>query len=131
MLAIGLDLHQKQTAVAMLDMDAGEVRQSKVSAEHVVEYLQGLGDDEKRVVMETGGVSLFVARKLLSLGMDVMVVDAFKSHRFAEAMHTAKTDRLDALVLARLAAGGAAELATWVVPPRQSIRAGIAASAGL
>ena len=50
MLAIGLDLHQKQTAVAALDMDTGEVRQSKVSTEKLVEYLQGLGDEEKRVV---------------------------------------------------------------------------------
>lgn len=91
MLAIGLGLHQKQTAVAVLDMDTGEVRQCKVSTEQVVEYLQGLGDEQKRVVMETGGGSLFVARKLLSLGMDVIVVDAFKSHRVAEAMHTAKT----------------------------------------
>ena len=28
MLAIGLDLHQKQMAVAALDMDTGEVRQT-------------------------------------------------------------------------------------------------------
>jgi hypothetical protein len=41
MLAIGLDLHQKQTAVAALDMDTGEVRQCKVSTEQVVAYLQG------------------------------------------------------------------------------------------
>jgi transposase len=46
--------------------------------------------------------------------VDVIVVDAFKSHRFAEAMNTAKTDRLDALALARLARQGAEEMAVWV-----------------
>ena len=66
-LAIGLDLHQKQTGVATLDLDTGEVRQSKPAAEQVAEYLQGLGDDGKRVVMATGGLSPFAARKLRDL----------------------------------------------------------------
>ena len=113
MLAIGLDVHQKRTAVAILDCGTGEVRERQVPTPDVPEFLEKLRD-HKRVVLETGDMSAFVARKLGSLGMDVVVVDAFKSHRFAEAMNTAKTDRLDALALARLARQCAEELAVWV-----------------
>ncbi len=113
MLAIGLDVHQKRTAVAILDSDSGEVRERKVSTLDVAEFLEEL-KGYKRVVLETGYMSAFLARKLGSLAMDVLLVDAFKSHRFAEAMNTAKTDRLDALALAHLAHQGAEELAVWV-----------------
>ena len=109
MLAIGLDVHQKRTAVAILDCGTGEVRERKVPTPDVPEFLEKLRD-HKRVVLEAGGMSAFIARKLGSLGMDV-VVDAFKSHRFAEAMSSAKTDRWDALARARLAHQGGAELA--------------------
>lgn len=118
MLAIGLDVHQKRTAVALLDADSGEVSERKVPTPDVPEFLQELRGP-KRVVLEAGDMSAFLARKLDSLGMDVVVVDAFKSHRFAQAMNTAKTDRLDALALARLAHQGAAELAVWV--PDESV----------
>jgi hypothetical protein len=39
MLAIGLDVHQQQTAVAALDMDTGEVRQSRVSTGRIPQSL--------------------------------------------------------------------------------------------
>ena len=102
----------------MLDSDTGEVRERKVPTPDVVEFLQELSSP-KRVVLEAGSMSAFLARKLGSLGVDAVVVDAFKSHRFAEAMNTAKTDRLDALALARLAHQGAEELAVWV--PDESV----------
>jgi transposase len=113
MLAIGLDVHQKRTALAMLDSDTGEVRERKVPTSDVPEFLHELSG-EKRVVLEAGCMSAFIARQLGLLGVDVIVVDAFKSHRFAEALNTAKTDQLDALALARLAHEGAEELAVWV-----------------
>lgn len=113
MLAIGLDMHQKQTAVVILDTASREVEEHKVPTHEVPGFLQELSGG-KRVVMETGGMSAFFARKLLSLGMDVIVVHAFKSHRFTEAMNTAKTDRLDAFPLALLADRGAEELGVWV-----------------
>jgi transposase len=113
MLAIGLDVHQKRTAVAILDTGTGEMRDRKLSTERVVEHLQQLGG-EKRVVLESGGMSVFFAQQLLSLDIDTIVVDAFKAHRRAEAEHTAKTDKLDARTLARLAAEGVGNMAVWV-----------------
>lgn len=113
MLAIGLDVHKKQTAVAILDTESGELRDRKIATERIVEFVVQLSDD-KRVALETGGMSVHLARELRAAGVDAIVVDAFKVHRLAEAEHTAKTDKLDARTLARLAADGAATMQVWV-----------------
>jgi transposase len=68
-----------------------------------------------RVAMETGSSGAILARELKSLGMDVIVVDAFKAHRVMEAISTAKTDKVDAKTLAELLAKGVLDtLAVWV-----------------
>jgi hypothetical protein len=88
MLAIGSDVHQKQTAVAILDSDTGEIRERKVPTPDVPEFLQEFSP-LKRVVLEAGCTSAFLARRLGPLGTEVLVADGFRSHRFAEDCHVA------------------------------------------
>jgi transposase len=113
MLAIGLDVHQKHTTVAMLDTDSGELSHRKLSTLELVSYVAGL-PGPKCLGLETGSQSFFIARRLLCLGMEVMVLDAFRVHRQAEAMHTAKTDRLDATALAQIVAQGGGTAQVWI-----------------
>jgi transposase len=83
--------------VAWLDDETGEVcRQPyQVPTDRVPEVLAAM-PEPKRVAMEVSGSSLFLARQLKSCAIEVLVVDAFKSHRLLEARHKAKTDQLDA-----------------------------------
>jgi len=80
----------------------------------VIEHLTAL-HGAKRVVMEAGDSSFFLARKLKSCTVQVVVVDAFKAHRLLEACQGAKTDKLDASTLALLLAQGYLDSAVvWV-----------------
>jgi transposase len=113
MLAIGLDVHQTQTMVATLDTETGELSHRKVRTQELVAHVAAL-PEPKCIGLETGSQSFFLARQLLSLGLEVMVLDAFKVHRQAEAMHSAKTDRLDATALAHMVAQGGGTAQVWI-----------------
>lgn len=115
MRAIGLDVHKKTTVVAWVDTETGEVASGlKVLTQDLVKEVASL-PGPKRVALETGTQSHVLARQMMSLGIDVLVVNAFKVHRLFEAMKTAKTDKLDAKLLARFLADGLLEqLAVWV-----------------
>lgn len=113
MLAIGLDVHQKQTMVATLDTVTGELSHRRVETPQLVGYVAGL-PEPKCMGLETGSQSFSLARQLLSMGLAVIVLDAFKAHRRAEGMHTAKTDQLDATALARMVAEGGGDAKVWV-----------------
>ena len=105
MIYIGLDVHKVNTTVAWLDNETGEISGAhNCPTGQLRKHLAALSGS-KRVVMETGDSSSFLARQLKSCGREVMVVDAHKSHRLGEARHTAKTHKLDAAV-GGLAAGG-------------------------
>ncbi|GAF80121.1 unnamed protein product, partial [marine sediment metagenome] len=96
MVCIGLDVHQKNTTVAWTDTETGELGEPyAVATAQVAEHLGAL-QAAKRVVMEAGDSSFFLARELKSCGVDVVVVDAHKAHRLLEACQGAKTDQLDA-----------------------------------
>jgi transposase len=105
--------------IAALDTASGELfkpRRVKTAAlQAALRELPG----PKRVALETGTQSMFLARQLKSCGLDVIVVDAFKTHRMMPALNTAKTDRLDAAALARLLARGHLDdYAVWVPDER-------------
>jgi transposase len=119
MLAIGLDVHAKTTMLAALDTTTGELfKPRRVKTPDVAAALLEL-PGAKRIALETGTQSMFLARQLKSCGLDVIVVDAFKTHRLMDAAHTAKTDRLDAAALARLLTKGALDdYAVWVPDER-------------
>jgi len=115
MIYIGLDVHKVNTTVAWLDSETGEISEAhNCPTDQLAEHLVALSGS-KRIVMETGAISSFLARQLKSCGLEVMVVDAYKSHRLSEARQTAKTDKLDAQSLAWLLAAGLLEGAeVWV-----------------
>jgi transposase len=113
MLAIGLDVHDKTTMVATLDTETGELAHRRVKTPEVVAHVERVAGP-KCVGLETGARSFFLARQLLSLGLEVMVLDAFKVHRRAEGMHTAKTDKLDATTLAHMVAEGGGDAKVWL-----------------
>jgi transposase len=98
-----------------LDTDTGELSEPYTMATaQVAEGLIAL-PGTKRVVMEAGDSSFFLARKLKSCGVEVVVVDAYKAHRLLEACQGAKTDQLDATTLAVLLAQGYLDSAVvWV-----------------
>ncbi|GAI58639.1 unnamed protein product, partial [marine sediment metagenome] len=116
MIYIGLDVHKVNTTVAWLDNETGEISKAhNCPTDQLAERLATLSGS-KRVVMETGASSSFLARQLKSCGLEVMVVDAYKSHRLGEARQTAKTDKLDAQSLAWLLAAGLLETAAVWLP---------------
>lgn len=106
MICVGLDVHNKNTTVVWVDADTGELSEPhSVSTDQVVDHLTTL-PGTKRVVMEAGDSSFSLARKLKSCAVEVVVVDAYKAHRLLEACQSAKTDNLDATMLAILLAQG-------------------------
>lgn len=100
---VGLDVHQTRTQVCLIDDETGEIidNQSILTAQ-VCDFIRDLGPEELQVVLESGGVSWFVALQLQSLAVPVIVVDARKAHRQLECHATAKTDAHDARGLAWL-----------------------------
>ena len=115
MMAIGLDVHKVRTTVACLNLETQEMgRPYSVPTDQLARHLSELPGD-KRMVLEAGSTSVFVARELESCGLDVIVVDAFKAHRLLEGRRGAKTDKLDAQGLAWLLGGRLLEHAqVWV-----------------
>jgi transposase len=116
----GLDVHQKMTQVCCLDDETGEVSRSRaVPTAQLVSYL-GAFPGPKRLILECGGQSRFLAGRLQSLaGAEVIVVDAGKARRALAGLHPGKkTDKLDARGLARLSAQGCCEaMAVWLPDP--------------
>lgn len=112
---LGLDVHQTRTQVCVLDDATGEVlvNQSVLTAD-----LPSYCADQTAVaaiVLESGGLSWFVALQLQSLALPVVVVDARKAHGHLALRATAKTDGHDARGLAWLSVKGlAAELQVWL-----------------
>jgi transposase len=104
---VGLDVHQLRTQACVIDDETGEIldNQSLLTAQ-VCDFLRDLGPEELQVVLESGGLSWFVALHLQSLGVPVIVVDAHKAHPYLEREATAKTDAHDARGLARLSYEG-------------------------
>ena len=113
---LGLDVHTNWTVLAWVDDETGEVAEpyrldnTKLLA-HVAELARG-----GRVALETGSRSIFLARQLKSLELDVLVVDAARLQPYLAARRTAKTDRNDALSLAQLLASGELDTLAVYVP---------------
>lgn len=112
---VGLDVHQIRTTVVWFDDETGEIsRGSDVPNHQLREHLAGL-DGDLRVVMESGLHSKFLARQLVSLGLDVWVLDARRVAAQMPAYKTGKTDKLDARALAKMSLENAIQkLRVWV-----------------
>lgn len=101
---VGIDVAQKRLDVAVQPTGASwEVPQDSGGLTTLVERLQGL--QPQVVVLEaTGGLEVPVVAALASAGLPVVVVNPRQVRDFARAMgKLAKTDRLDAQVLAQFA----------------------------
>jgi transposase len=116
---IGLDVHQTQTTLVWMDDAMGEISRARcLPTREVARHVRALGDD-LRIVMESGLHSKFLARQLISCGLDVWVLDARKVAAQMPAYKTGKTDRLDARALAMMSFENAiAKLRVWVPDER-------------
>ena len=102
---VGLDVHAAQTHAAVLDVGSGELRVTKlcVAPEGVVPFLEGLGSGV-RAVYEAGPTGFGLARTARERGIALEVVAPGSIPRGSG--DRVKTDRRDAVRLARLLAAG-------------------------
>jgi transposase len=109
---VGLDVHARQTHAAVLELDTGELRVSKLvmAPVQVVGFLERLGPAV--AVYEAGPTGFGLARAGRERGIDVRVVAPGSIPKGSG--DRVKTDRRDAIRLARLLAAG--ELAFVFVP---------------
>ena len=109
---VGLDVHARQTHAAVLVPDTGELSVSKLRMEPagVVSFLEGLGP--VRAVYEAGPTGFTLARAARDHGIEVRVVAPGSIPKGSG--DRVKTDRRDAIRLARLLAAG--ELSFVFVP---------------
>jgi transposase len=109
---VGLDVHARQTHAAVLVPDTGEVRVCKLRMPpvEVVGFLEGLG--AVRAVYEAGPTGFGLARTARERGIDVRVAAPGSIPKGPG--DRVKTDRRDAIRLARLLAAG--ELSFAFVP---------------
>jgi transposase len=110
---VGLDVHARQTHAAALDPVTGEVRVCKLRMApiEVVGFLEGLGGGV-RAVYEAGPTGFGLARAARERGIEVYVAAPGAIPK--GPVDRVKTDRRDAIRLARLLAAG--ELAFAFVP---------------
>jgi transposase len=124
---IGLDVHQRLTTVVWLDSETGEMSEAyEVPTAELVDHLGSLAGARKKAVLEAGTQSHFLARRLMTLGLEVQVVHPFRVRRLFEALYgLKKTDKIDARGLALALADGYLERAgVWVAdPPTHELRA--------
>jgi transposase len=110
---VGLDVHARQTHAAVLDRDSGEIaaRRLRMAPVEVAEFLAGLGP-EVLAVYEAGTTGFGLARVGAERGLDVRVAAPGSIPRAPG--DRVKTDKRDAIRLARLLAAG--ELSFAFVP---------------
>lgn len=102
---VGLDVHAAQTHAAVLDAGTGELRVTKLrgATGEVVSFLEGLGP-HVRAVYEAGPTGFGLARAARQRGIDLAVVAPGSIPKGSG--DRVKTDRRDAVRLARLLAAG-------------------------
>jgi len=105
MTLVGLDVHAAQTHAAVVDRGSGEVRVSKLRMPpvEVASFLAGLGSGVV-AVYEAGPTGFGLARAARERGVDVRVVAPGSIPKGSG--DRVKTDRRDAIRLARLLAAG-------------------------
>lgn len=110
---VGMDVHARETSVALFDQASGELRQRRIAGRsgQVLAWLQTL-ERPFAAVYEAGPTGYGLARRARERGLDVRV--CAPGHTSRRPTDRIKTDARDALRLARLLAAG--ELALVRVP---------------
>jgi transposase len=110
---VGLDVHARETASAVFDGATGEVESRRYQGRpDRLEWLVGV-ERPFRAVYEPGPTGYGLARRAGELGLDVRVCAL--GHIARKPSDRVKTDKRDALRLARLLAAG--DLTLVAVPP--------------
>jgi transposase len=116
---VGLDVHAYETACAIFDGATGEVESRRFSGRphELLAWLEGFGWPV-RAVYEAGPTGYGLARRAAERGLDVRV--CAPGHIARRPGDRVKTDKRDALRLARLLAAG--DLTLVSVPPLEHER---------
>jgi transposase len=118
---VGLDVHARESTVAVFDQATGEVITKRaVGRPH--ELLPWLRDVRRpaRMVYEAGPTGYGLARRGLAEGIEISVCAPGKTER--PAADRVKTDKRDAVRLARLLAAGELTLVTIPSVEREQLR---------
>ena len=118
---VGLDVHAAQTHVAVLDPAGGEVWTRRVQGppEVALELLSSLGPGAT-AVYEAGPTGFGLARVAAERGLDLRVVSPGQLPR--SPSDRVKTDRRDAIRLARLLAAGELSFCRVPTPSEERFR---------
>jgi transposase len=116
---VGLDVHAFETACAVFDGATGEVQSRRLSGwpHELLDWLVGV-EPPFRAVYEAGPTGYGLARRAAERGFDVRV--CAPGHIARKPGDRVKTDKRDALRLARLLAAG--DLTLVMVPPLEHER---------
>ena len=97
---IGIDVHQRESQVCIVDEDGHVLleRRVRTRGERFAALLEGRG--RARVVLEASTESEWVAQALEALGYEVIVADPNFAPMYATRSRRVKTDRRDARTLA-------------------------------
>src|SRR5947209_8682152 len=118
---VGLDVHARESTFAIFDQDSGEVITKRVVG-RPHELLPWLGGIERpaRMVYEAGPTGYGLARRALVEGIELGVCAPSKTER--PPADRIKTDKRDAIRLARLLAAGELTLVTIPSVEREQLR---------
>jgi transposase len=118
---VGLDVHARESTVAVFDQTTGEVRTKRVVGRpHELLPLLGQVQRPARMVYEAGPAGYGLARRALAEGIEVAVCAPGKTER--PPSDRVKTDKRDAIRLARLLAAGELTLVTIPSVEREQLR---------
>ena len=104
---VGLDVSKEETSFCVMDASGKMLAQGKALSDpgSLFEALREHSLCPKRIVLETGTLSGWLARGLRAMGLPVDVIDARQAHAVMKLQHN-KTDRNDARLLAEMARTG-------------------------
>jgi transposase len=118
---VGLDVHAYESACAVFDAASGEVESRKLAGRphQLIGWLEGL-ERPFRAVYEAGPTGYGLARRAAERGLEVAV--CAPGHIARRPGDRVKTDKRDALRLARLFAAGDLKLVTVPPPEHERLR---------
>ncbi len=118
---VGLDVHARESTLAIFDQGTGEVVTRRVVGRphELLPWLRGV-ERPTRMVYEAGSTGYGLARRALAEGIELGVCAPSKTER--PPADRVKTDKRDAIRLARLLAAGELTLVTIPSVEREQLR---------